>query len=98
MIGSLLSLIGTIIGFVVWRKQSTKKQTKIKIPIFAIIGWILAIISLVFIPVLFGSCGIIFGLLHRRINVIHGNLIIFMSIAFALPGSIISILIEELMG
>lgn len=59
------------------------------ITLFTILGWISTVISLLFVPILFGAGGVIFGyLLRSKGQVQHGTIMMIAAIACGLFGTV----------
>jgi len=56
-----------------------------------IIGWVSVVISLLFVPVLFGTLGVIMGYLYRDHDEKHGTIIMISSVAGAILGFLLGI-------
>lgn len=62
--------------------------------IYVIIGWISMVISLLFIPILFGAIAVIMGYLYRSYNQKHGTVLMIAGVA----GTVLGVLIGMLVG
>lgn len=63
------------------------QQNKDNTQLFIILGWICTGISLIFIPILFGAGGVIFGyLLRSKGKVQHGTIMMIAGVACAILG------------
>lgn len=66
------------------------QQNKDNTQLFIILGWVCTAISLIFIPILFGAGGVIFGyLLRSKGQVQHGTIMMIAAVACALLGFIL---------
>src|SRR5699024_909047 len=70
----------------IWNNESSKGSES---NIFAILGWVFAGISTLFIPIIFAAGGVIFGYLHRQIDQTHGTIIIIASVALGIFGTLL---------
>ncbi|MBU5271784.1 hypothetical protein ACN9VA_06085 [Staphylococcus caprae] len=67
--------------------------------VFIILGWVFSVISLLFLPIVFGIAGIVFGALTiSRGKKVHGIIIIVAAIVFALLGTVLGALIAQVAG
>ncbi|MFW3529331.1 hypothetical protein ACN9U4_00515 [Staphylococcus caprae] len=67
--------------------------------LFIILGWVFSVISLLFLPIVFGIAGIVFGALTiSRGKKVHGIIIIVAAIVFALLGTVLGALIAQVAG
>ena len=57
--------------------------------VYAILGWVFTGIAILFIPILFGGGGVIFGYLHSKVDKTHGTIIIIAAIACGLFGAVL---------
>lgn len=66
------------------------QQNKDNTQLFIILGWICTAMSLLFIPILFGAGGVIFGyLLRNKGQVQHGTIMMIAAIACAILGFVL---------
>ncbi|MEB6838028.1 hypothetical protein [Staphylococcus simulans] len=66
------------------------EQKKDNTQLFIILGWICTALSLIFIPILFGAGGVIFGYLLRSKNQVqHGTIMMIAAIACAILGFVL---------
>ncbi|HJG40238.1 hypothetical protein [Staphylococcus sp. GDB20D115P1] len=66
------------------------QQNKDNTQLFIILGWVCTAISLIFVPILFGAGGVIFGyLLRSKGQVQHGTIMMIAAVACALLGFIL---------
>ncbi|WP_421000498.1 zinc-ribbon domain-containing protein [Carnobacterium maltaromaticum] len=59
--------------------------------LYKIVGWISVVISLFFIPVLFGAFGVITGYLYRYHDEKHGTILIIASVAGGILGMLLGL-------
>ena len=66
------------------------QQNKDNTQLFIILGWVCTAISLIFVPILFGAGGVIFGyLLRSKGQVQHVTIMMIAAVACALLGFIL---------
>jgi lipopolysaccharide export LptBFGC system permease protein LptF len=74
-------------------------QAKNRGTVYAILGWIFCVLSLAFVPILFGALAFIMGFLLRRSGKdVHGVVLMVMAVAGAILGVIIGIIIGTARG
>lgn len=62
--------------------------------LFAVLGWLFNGIALLFVPVLFGGLGVVFGYLHRsRSNKQHGTIIMILGVVCAILGTLLGMVV-----
>jgi len=67
--------------------MSEEKNKNNNVQLFIILGWISTALSVLFIPILFGAGGVIFGyLLRTKGQVQHGTIMIIAAVACAILG------------
>lgn len=57
--------------------------------LYMIIGWVSVVISLLFIPVLFGAVGVVMGYLYRDHDEKHGTILMIAGVTGALLGMLL---------
>ncbi|GGI66696.1 hypothetical protein GCM10011482_23500 [Enterococcus alcedinis] len=57
--------------------------------LYMVIGWVSMVISLLFIPVLFGAIAVIMGYLYRSYDEKHGTILMIAGVAGAILGFLI---------
>ncbi|MFC3040801.1 zinc-ribbon domain-containing protein [Virgibacillus xinjiangensis] len=69
--------------------QTGARRQQGSAPTYVTIGWICCVISLVFIPVIFGAITVIMGYLTRKVDEQHGTILMIAGVAGAIFGMLL---------